>query len=67
MEHILWECITSGRTPDLEATAQQVSGLLWSAFAPPKPDLDTLRQLQVDVAEALRRYEEEKTSGTANQ
>jgi len=57
MEHILWECITNGRVPDLEATSQKVTELLWSAFAPPDPDLNALRQLQTDVAAALRRFE----------
>jgi AcrR family transcriptional regulator len=69
MEHILWECITTGRTPDLEATAQQVAEMLWSAFAPPNPELNALRQLQVDVTNALRDYEKnlgkKKTSGAS--
>lgn len=57
MEHILWDCIVSGRTPDLEATAQQVTELLWSALAPPAPDVAALRRLQAEVADALRHYE----------
>lgn len=65
MEHILWDCIVSGRNPDLETTARQVSELLWSAFAPPNPELTALRQLQVEVAEALHQYEKTKKSGTA--
>lgn len=66
MEHILWDCITSGRVPDLEATARQVTELLWSAFAPPNPGLNALRQLQAEVTDALRRFEDEKKSGTAD-
>ena len=57
MEHILWECITSGRVPDLEATGRQVTDLLWSAFVPPNPDVHALSQLHAEVAEALRRFE----------
>ncbi len=57
MEHILWDCITSGRTPDLERTAAQVSAMLWSAFAPPDPQLEALRQLQGEVTAALRRFD----------
>jgi AcrR family transcriptional regulator len=57
MEHILWECIISRRIPDLEATACQVTEMLWSAFAPPNTNLNALRQLQAEVADALRRFE----------
>lgn len=58
MEHILWECITSGRVPDLDATAHKVTELLWGAFAPPDPKLNALRQLQADMATALHRFED---------
>lgn len=57
MEHILWDCITSGRVPNLESTARQVTELVWSAFAPPNPDLDALRQLQVGVTDVMQRFE----------
>lgn len=62
MEHILWECITSGRVPDLDATSQKVTELLWSAFAPPNPPLDALRQLQADMSAALLRFEKQKNN-----
>ena len=62
MEHILWECIISGRVPDLDATAQKVTELLWSAFAPPNPPLDALRQLQADMSAALLRFEKQKNN-----
>lgn len=57
MEHIMWECIISGRVPDLKITAPQVIELLWSAFAPPSQNLNALRQLQTEVADALRRFD----------
>lgn len=57
MEHIMWECIISRRVPDLKITAPQVIEMLWSAFAPPSPNLNALRQLQTEVADALRRFD----------
>jgi hypothetical protein len=66
MEHILWQCIISGHVPDLEATALQVTEMLWSAFAPPNPNLNALRELQTEVADALRRFESAQTSTEKN-
>lgn len=57
MEHILWQCIISGHVPDLEITAHQVTEMVWSAFAPPNLDLNALRALQSEMANALRRFE----------
>jgi AcrR family transcriptional regulator len=57
MEHILWESIISGHMPNLETTEHEVMELLWAAFAPPMPNLDALRQLHVEVAGALHRFE----------
>ncbi len=62
MEHILWRCIISRHAPDLEATAHQVTEMLWSAFAPPDPNLNALRELQTEVAAAVRRFENKQTS-----
>lgn len=64
MEHILWDYITSGRAPNLETAARQVTELLWGAFVPPNPDLDALRQFQVGVAEVMQRFEADITSKT---
>jgi hypothetical protein len=57
MEHIMWDCILSRRVPDLEATARQVTEMLWSAFAPPDTRVNALRQLHAEVSDALRRFE----------
>lgn len=57
MEHILWECVNSGRTPDLKRSASQVTDMLWCAFAPPDANLSALRALQTDVAAAVGRFE----------
>lgn len=57
MEHILWESIISGRLPDPEATEREITDMLWTAFAPPAPHLDALRQLQTEVSGAVRRFE----------
>ena len=57
MEHILWQSILSGHIPDLEISADQTTEMLWSAFAPPDSNLNALRQLQTELADALRRFE----------
>jgi len=57
MEHVLWQCIASHHMPDLELAAKQITEMLWSAFAPPDVNLNALRQLQVELAAALRRFE----------
>jgi AcrR family transcriptional regulator len=55
MEHVLWTHIVTGRMPDVELTASQLSDLLWRAFAPPDQQVEALMQFRADVADALRR------------
>lgn len=61
MEHILWEAVAQspdGAKPviDLEATANGMSKLLWSALQAPDAELAALRALRADVAQALRSH-----------
>ena len=60
MEHVLWDYVVSGRKPDIEQTSEQLVALLWSAFAPPDPDLSALMTLRSSVAAALREFEDAK-------
>jgi AcrR family transcriptional regulator len=55
MEHLLWEVIGQGRTPDIEQASEQLVALLWSAIAAPDAELATLRQLRDELAAALAR------------
>ena len=55
MEHVMWTHIVTGRMPDVDLTASQLSELLWRGFMPPNQPVEALVQLRVDVADALRR------------
>jgi AcrR family transcriptional regulator len=55
LEHILWDHIHSGRTPDVDLTASQLSDMLWSAFIPPNQPMESLVQFRSEVADALQR------------
>jgi AcrR family transcriptional regulator len=55
MEHVLWTHIVTGRMPDVDLTASQLSDMLWRAFLPPDREVEALEQLRADVADALRR------------
>ncbi|GGC89146.1 TetR/AcrR family transcriptional regulator [Undibacterium terreum] len=57
MEHILWERILSNQTPDIAATTEQLTEMLWAAFAAPRPALDKLTQFRADVITALSVFE----------
>ena len=61
MEHILWEAVAQGGEAskpsiDIEATANAVSALLWSALQAPNAELAALRALRADVTQALRAH-----------
>ena len=60
MEHVLWTHIVTGRTPDVDLTASQLSEMLWRALAPPDQPTETLVQFKADVTDALRRLEGNK-------
>lgn len=58
MEHILWEVVAApatGRVVDIEAVAEQLVSLLWSALQAPQAELAALRQLRLDLSAALQR------------
>jgi AcrR family transcriptional regulator len=55
MEHVLWTHIVTGRMPDVDLTALQLSDLLWRGFTPPNQPVEALVQFRADVACALRR------------
>lgn len=57
MEHVLWDYMVNKNKPDIEATAQQLTAMLWSAFAPPDHSLNNLLQFRNEVVDALRRIE----------
>ncbi|GLU31923.1 TetR/AcrR family transcriptional regulator [Trinickia caryophylli] len=57
MEHVLWEATLAHRSIDIDATAERLVDLLWSALRPPEPALVALAQLKDELDEAMRRYE----------
>lgn len=57
MEHVLWDFVASGRKPDIEKTASQLTDLLWRSFAPVDVDTSRLLRFHADVVAAVRRSE----------
>ena len=55
MEHILWEAVTSGRNPDLDASADAMVDLLWPSLQAPNAELQALRRMRRDIADVLTR------------
>jgi AcrR family transcriptional regulator len=58
MEHVLWDATLTNRQIDIDATADQLIEVLWSALTPPDPAVNALQRFRVEVAEANRRFEE---------
>ena len=54
MEHILWEVVAQDRPVDLDAVAQDLVEMLWSALRAPGTELAALRRLRDEVDQALR-------------
>ena len=54
MEHVLWDAITTRKRPRIDATATQLTELIWSALMPRETSLEALRRLRDEVAAALR-------------
>lgn len=54
MEHVLWDAITTLKRPGIDATAEQLTELIWSAIAPRDASLSALQRLRDEVAQALR-------------
>jgi len=55
MEHLLWEAVGQDKPVEIEATAEALVTLLWSALQAPDAELAALRRLRDDVSNALRR------------
>ncbi|WP_460903460.1 TetR/AcrR family transcriptional regulator [Paraburkholderia jirisanensis] len=58
MEHVLWDATLANRRTDIDATAERLIDVLWSALQPPDASLAALAQFRHDVAEATRRLEQ---------
>ncbi|TAM51163.1 MAG: TetR/AcrR family transcriptional regulator [Paraburkholderia sp.] len=57
MEHVLWDATLGQRTPDIDATAERLVDVLWTALQPPAPAVASLLRLKDDLSEAMRRYQ----------
>jgi AcrR family transcriptional regulator len=58
MEHVLWDAALGNRRTDIDATADRLIDVLWSALQPPDASLDALVQFRQEVSEATRRLAE---------
>ena len=58
MEHVLWEATLANRRSDIDATADRLIDVLWSALQPPDVARTALAQFRHDVSEATRRLEQ---------
>ncbi|MFT7721402.1 MAG: TetR/AcrR family transcriptional regulator [Roseateles sp.] len=56
MEHMLWEVVITGRQIDVEASARDLVALLWPALQAPGRELQRLRQLRAELAQALSQH-----------
>lgn len=57
MEHVLWDYMVNKTKPEIDVTADQLTEMLWCAFAPVRRSLGQLDQFRSEVAEALRRLD----------
>ncbi|MCG1018759.1 TetR/AcrR family transcriptional regulator [Mycetohabitans sp. B4] len=55
MEHVLWDAALTKRAADIEATAEQLIDMLWSALQPSHTEWAALVQFRDDVEQALGR------------
>ncbi|MBN3756422.1 TetR/AcrR family transcriptional regulator [Paraburkholderia sp. Tr-20389] len=58
MEHVLWDAALGNRRTDIDATADRLIDVLWSALQPPDASLNALVQFRQEVSEATRRLAE---------
>jgi AcrR family transcriptional regulator len=65
MEHVLWDATLVNRRTDIEATAERLIDVLWSALQPPDASLAALRQFRNVVGEATRQLEEAEAAHKA--
>jgi len=57
MEHVLWDRITTGRVPDLDRSAEQLTTLLHDAFLRRQASPEALARFHADVLQAVRQVE----------
>ena len=57
MEHVLWDTMVNRNMPDIETTARQLTGMLWTAFVPVEQSVQKLGAFRAEVVEAVRRLE----------
>ena len=58
MEHVLWDRITTGRQPDLDECAVQLTTLLCDAFMQRDASQQALARFHADVLKAVKRVDE---------
>jgi AcrR family transcriptional regulator len=58
MEHVLWDATLAHRSADIDATAERLVDVLWTALQPPRPDMAALTRLKHDIDDAMRRFED---------
>jgi len=54
MEHVLWDAITTRKRPRIDATAAQLTELIWSALMPRDASVAALSRLRDEVRAALQ-------------
>lgn len=62
MEHVLWDATLAHRSADIDATAERLVDVLWTALQPPQPDMAALTRLKDDIDDAMRRLEDSTRS-----
>jgi AcrR family transcriptional regulator len=55
MEHVLWDAVLADHPYAIEATARQLSDVLWSALTPSEVDVAALVQFRHEVEQASQR------------
>jgi AcrR family transcriptional regulator len=66
MEHVLWDAALGNRRTDIDATADRLIDVLWSALQPPDASLSALVQFRQEVGEAARRLAEAEAAQKAS-
>jgi AcrR family transcriptional regulator len=66
MEHVLWDATLVNRRTDIEATAERLIDVLWSALQPSDASLAALRQFRNVVGEATRQLEKAEAAHKAS-
>lgn len=64
MEHVLWDSMSSQKSPAIDAIAEQLTALIWSALMPRDAALEALHRFRDDVQAALNRVDTPERSRT---